>query len=47
MQDYLIELTALEIETVSGGDAAATRVIGQNSWGEWSDDPIADIIRYL
>lgn len=30
----MIELNTAEIERVSGGDAAATRIGGQNAWGE-------------
>lgn len=43
----MIELNADEMVLVAGGDAAATRQAGQNSWGEWGDDPIRDIIDYL
>ena len=32
-------LTLNEIAQVSGGDAAATRQAGQNSWGEWPSAP--------
>lgn len=28
------ELSELEVQSVGGGDAAATRKAGQNSWGE-------------
>ncbi|MFZ6654753.1 hypothetical protein [Undibacterium sp. TJN19] len=28
-------LSVQEILSVSGGDAAETRIPGQNSWGEW------------
>lgn len=28
------KLASQELELVSGGDAAATRQLGQNSWGE-------------
>ncbi len=31
------ELSMNEINEVSGGDAAATRQPGQNSWGQWTD----------
>ncbi|MDK2125746.1 hypothetical protein [Parachitinimonas caeni] len=42
----MIELKEDELELVSGGDAAATRQPGQNSWGEWSSDPIGDMCDY-
>jgi hypothetical protein len=35
-----------EVEVVSGGDAAATRQPGQNSWGEYSSNPLRDVIFY-
>ncbi|MDK2125747.1 hypothetical protein [Parachitinimonas caeni] len=43
----MIELKEDELELVSGGDAAATRQPGQNSWGENSEDPLEDLIWYL
>ncbi|MBK1889309.1 hypothetical protein Undi14_04635 [Undibacterium sp. 14-3-2] len=36
------ELSFNQIKNVSGADAAATRLPGQNSWGQWND-PEAEI----
>ena len=41
------ELNMQEINSVSGGDAAATRLPGQNSWGEWPGDPLDCLVDYL
>lgn len=41
------ELSMSEINAVSGGDAAATRQRGQNSYGEWVGDPLEALIDYL
>jgi hypothetical protein len=40
----MLELNVEEVVLVSGGDAAATRQPGQNSWGEYSSNPLRDII---
>jgi hypothetical protein len=37
MERQMRELTLQEIEMVGGGDAAATRIDGTNSWGEITD----------
>ncbi len=33
--EQMRELTLDEVQIVAGGDAAATRYPGQNSWGRW------------
>jgi hypothetical protein len=45
--DAMNELSMSEINAVSGGDAAATRQRGQNSYGEWVGDPLEALIDYL
>jgi hypothetical protein len=47
MNSTIMILSNEELDLVSGGDAAATRQPGQNSWGEYGEDPIGDIIRQL
>lgn len=41
------ELNFDEVNLVSGGDAAATRLPGQNSYGEYVGDPLDCLIDYL